>query len=45
MNTRLEKVIGGVMPFLLAEVAVSALLIAFPGIVTAPLAFFAGAAR
>ncbi|MEZ5716222.1 MAG: TRAP transporter large permease subunit [Paracoccaceae bacterium] len=44
-NTRMDKVITGVLPFLLAEIAILALLVAVPGIVTAPLDFFAGGAK
>lgn len=44
-NTRMDKVIGGVLPFLFAEIMILALLVAFPAIVTMPLEFFAGGAR
>lgn len=44
-NTRMDKVIGGVMPFLLAEIAILALLVAFPSIVTLPLDFFTGGGK
>jgi len=37
-NIRLDKVIAGVIPFLLAEIAVLVLLVLFPQIVTVPLA-------
>ncbi|KKB09127.1 TRAP transporter large permease [Devosia chinhatensis] len=36
----LEKAVVGIIPFLLAEIAVLVLLILFPGIVTIPLDFF-----
>ena len=44
-NTRMDKVIGGVLPFLLAEIAILALLVAFPSIVTLPLDFFSGGGK
>lgn len=44
-NTRMDKVIVGVLPFLFAEIAILALLVTFPTIVTMPLEFFAGGAR
>lgn len=44
-NTRMDKVIGGVLPFLFAEIMILALLVAFPAIVMMPLEFFAGGAR
>jgi len=44
-KTRMDKVIGGVLPFLLAEIAILALLIAVPSLVTLPLEFFAGGTR
>jgi tripartite ATP-independent transporter DctM subunit len=36
----LEKAVAGVLPFLLAEIAVLVLLVLFPGIVTGPLELF-----
>ena len=44
-NTRMDIVIVGVLPFLFAEIAILALLVTFPTIVTMPLEFFAGGAR
>lgn len=41
-NTRMDKVITGVMPFLLAEIAILAMLVLFPSLVTVPLEFFTG---
>lgn len=41
-NTRMDKVITGVFPFLLAELAILALLVLFPALVTLPLDFFTG---
>lgn len=39
-RVRLDKIIVGVMPFLLAEIAVLLLLVAFPAIVTVPMSLF-----
>ena len=44
-GTRMDKVIGGVLPFLLAEIAILALLVMVPSLVTAPLEFFVGGAK
>ncbi|MDK3019201.1 TRAP transporter large permease [Pseudodonghicola flavimaris] len=44
-GTRMDRVIGGVMPFLLAEMVVLLLLVLFPGIVTGPLTLITGAAQ
>ena len=44
-GTRMDKVIGGVLPFLLAEIAILALLVMVPSLVTAPLEFFAGGVK
>jgi hypothetical protein len=38
----MDKVIRGVMPFLIAQLIVMALLVAFPILVTGPAAFFYG---
>ena len=44
-NTRMDKVITGVLPFLLAEIVILALLVIFPSLVTIPLEFFTGGAK
>lgn len=44
-RTRMNEVIGGVMPFLLAEISVVVLLVVFPGFVTWPLHNFFIAGR
>jgi TRAP-type C4-dicarboxylate transport system permease large subunit len=44
-NTRMDKVITGVLPFLLAEIVILALLVIFPSLVTMPLDFFTGGAK
>ncbi|MCZ8259060.1 MAG: TRAP transporter large permease subunit [Beijerinckiaceae bacterium] len=41
-NISMDKVIRGVMPFLIAQLIVMALLVAFPILVTGPAAFFYG---
>ncbi|MFZ1816216.1 MAG: TRAP transporter large permease subunit [Rhizobiaceae bacterium] len=44
-NTRMDKVITGVLPFLLAEIVILALLVIFPSLVNIPLEFFNGGAK
>ena len=44
-KTRMDVVITGVMPFLLAEIAILALLVLFPAIVTVPLDLFLGVGK
>ncbi|MGL4810680.1 MAG: TRAP transporter large permease, partial [Beijerinckiaceae bacterium] len=41
-KVNMDRVVRGVMPFLLAQIAVMALLIVFPALVTAPARFFYG---